>query len=329
MHDVAALAGVSIATVSNTLNHPEKVSPAQQARVREAMATLGYVRNEFARRLKSGRSQEIGLVVPRIESFFDDIAKAADEAADEAGAVITLCSSFGTIEREFRHLQRLMQQRVQGILLDSVDRESQSLEALLTAEIPVVFIAQSVPPTSHCSVSADDAEGGRLVGRHLSDLGHRSFAFVGELFRERLQGFRDVLAETDSAAQVRVLPGLGDAMTAGRRDGARLAALPESERPTAVFCGTDLLAVGVLQSLGDAGIKVPEDVSIVGYDDIDFAAAARVPLTTVRQPRKEIGRRAVRLLLEEIADGADHRHSAVVFQPEFVHRQSTGRPGSS
>jgi LacI family transcriptional regulator len=326
MHDVAALAGVSTATVSNTLNHPEKVSPAQQRKVREAMETLGYVRNESARRLKSGRSQEIGLIVPRIESFFEDIAKAADEVADEAGAAITLCSSFGVAEREARHLRRLMQQPVQGILLDSVDRDGVSTAPLPSPGIPVVFIAQTVSPTHHCSVSANDVEGGRLAGRHLVDLGHRSLAFVGELYHERLLGFRDEVGMLAPNTSITVFPGQGDAMAAGQREAGAIAAMPASQRPTAVFCGSDLIAIGVLQALMARGIAVPGDISIVGYDDIDFAAVAAVPLTTIRQPRAEIGKRAVRLLLDEVAEGVGHRHSAVVFEPELIVRGSSAPP---
>jgi LacI family transcriptional regulator len=338
MHDVAARAGVSTATVSNTLNHPEKVSLAQQEKVRQAMESLGYVRNESARRLRSGRSQEIGLIVPRIESFFEDIAKAADLVAEEAGAAISMCSSFGTAEREARHLRRLMQQPVQGILLDSVDREGVLAKSVPDAGIPVIFIAQSVSPTRHCSVSADDAAGGRLAGRHLLELGHRSLAFVGELYRERLDGFREAVDDVAPGLRIMVFPGVGDAMAAGQREGAAIAALSPSRRPSAVFCGSDLIAIGLVQALTARGIRVPEDVSVIGYDDIDFAAVAAVPLTTIRQPRADIGRRAVRLLLDEVAEGANHRHSAVVFEPELVVRRSvvpprtgarssSGRPG--
>jgi LacI family transcriptional regulator len=190
----------------------------------------------------------------------------------------------------------------------------------------VVFIAQTVSPTHHCSVSANDVEGGRLAGRHLVDLGHRSLAFVGELYHERLLGFRDEVGMLAPNTSITVFPGQGDAMAAGQREAGAIAAMPASQRPTAVFCGSDLIAIGVLQALMARGIAVPGDISIVGYDDIDFAAVAAVPLTTIRQPRAEIGKRAVRLLLDEVAVGVGHRHSAVVFEPELIVRGSSAPP---
>lgn len=192
-----------------------------------------------------------------------------------------------------------------------------------------------------CSVSVDDVEGGVLATRHLLELGHRHLAVVGgpvflRQVSERRTGAQQAVQELaggpSGPARLNVVPTTALNIAEGRRVGDELAALPGSDRPTGVFALNDLLALGVLQSLTLAGLRVPDDVAIVGYDDITFAEAAAIPLTSVRQPRADLGHRAAALLLDEIraAGGGEHHHEHVVFPPELLARASTlGRPGTA
>jgi LacI family transcriptional regulator len=191
-----------------------------------------------------------------------------------------------------------------------------------------VLLDRRSPDGRRCSVAVDDVLGGRLAARHLVEHGHRRLAFVGGPHRvrqvaERLQGLSEVVASADGAEPLAVLERPALTVADGRQAGERLAAVDAEARPTAVFCANDLLALGVLQALTIAGLRVPEDVAIVGYDDIVFAAAAAVPLSSVRQPREALGATAAQLLFEEIRSGGDHHHRQVVFQPELVVRASS------
>lgn len=313
IRDVAAHAQVSMATVSNTLNNPGRVSKRMQAKVHSAIAELGYVPNESARALRSGRSREIGLVVHDIRNpFFSDVALGADNAAEEVGDVVTLCSSAGSPDRERLQLRRLAGQHVKGIIINPVDLDALNPGELLGAEVPIVVIARRPPGREHCSVWVDEVAGGELAAGHLLEQGHRSLAFLGN-FPGRIRGVRLAMSShQDPPSNLLEIP-TDATLEGGQTGGGRLAALDPATRPTGIICGNDLIALGVLNALAAAGIRVPDDIAVVGYDDIAYAAAAATPLTTVRQPREEMGRSAVRLLLEEIADRTAHQHRSVVF----------------
>lgn len=327
--DVAVLAGVSLGTVSNVLNRPERVSGATRSRVEKAMAELGFVRNESARQLRAGRSRTIGYVMlDATNPFFTDVAQGMESVAEDHDLSLFLCNSDNRATREAAHLGHLQEQRVQGILVTPVDPDSPVLTDLATRGTPLVIVDRTRPGAGFCTVSVDDVLGGRLAIDHLVDRGHSRVAFVGGpdslgQVRERLEGARQAWREADlPEGDLLVVPTTALSVAEGRTAGERLAGLPARRRPTAVFCANDLVALGLLQQATSAGMRVPDDLAIVGFDDIDFAAAAAVPLTSVRQPRAELGRTATRLLLEEAEDPA-HVHEQVVFEPELVARRST------
>lgn len=328
--DVAAAAGVSLGTVSNVLNRPHRVSTATRERVEQAMRDLGFVRNESARQLRAGRSRTVAYVMlDAANPFFTDVASGIEEAAEGHDLSVFWCNSDNRPERERAYLQRLDQQRVQGVLITPVDPESPFLAELVRHGIPVVVVDRTRTTEDLCTVSVDDELGGRLAVEHLLERGHRRIAFVGGpeqlgQVRERRAGAEQALVEHGLAATDLVVL-TTDALTVaeGSAAGARLAGLPRRSRPTAAFCANDLLALGLLQHAVSLGIRVPEELAIVGYDDIDFAAAAAVPLSSVRQPRRILGRTAAELLLDEAADENGHSHQQVVFTPELVARTST------
>jgi LacI family transcriptional regulator len=327
--EVAERAGVSAGTVSNVLNRPERVSRRTRTRVLAAIDDLGFVRNGSARDLRRGRSHTIGLVVLDVGNpFFTDVARGVDAVVEEHGSVLTLVDLGGDMQRQRRHLANLEEQRVQGVLITPVDDEDPRLDELVARGVPVVLVDRRSADGRRCSVAVDDVLGGRLAAEHLIERGHRRLAFVAgpravRQVADRLQGASEAVAATAGAEPLVVVERPGLSLEDGQEAGERLAAIDGATRPTAVFCANDLLALGVLQALTTAGLRIPEDVAIVGYDDIAYAAAAAVPLSAVRQPRRALGATAAQLLFEEIGSGADHHHRQVVFQPELVVRASS------
>ncbi len=329
--DVAAEAGVSVGTVSNVLNRPDIVAPATRERVLAAIKQLGFVRNESARQLRAGRSRSIGLVVLDVANpFFTDVAHGAETVADATDTMVMLCNSGEDPQREQRHLEMLEQQRVLGVLITPVDAKNPRIEAMIGRGMPVVLVDRRSTRRNRCSVGVDDVLGGRLAVAHLLDQGHQRIAFVGgpaaiPQVRERRTGAVQAIEQAATGARLTVLDTPSLTLAAGKDAAAALAAMPAGRRPTAVFCANDLIALGVLQDLTRRGIDVPRDVALVGYDDIDFAAAATVPLTSIRQPREQLGRRAAELLFDEVALGSEHKHQQVVFEPQLVVRASSLR----
>jgi LacI family transcriptional regulator len=327
--EVAVEAGVSVGTVSNVLNRPDIVAPDTRERVLAAIRRLGFVRNESARQLRAGRSRSIGLVVLDVANpFFTDVAHGAEAVADAHDTMVMLCNTGEDPQRELRHLEMLEQQRVLGVLITPVDIKSPRIDAMIERGTPVVLVDRRSTRRNRCSVGVDDVLGGRLAGSHLLDQGHRRIAFVGgppalPQVRERLAGVEQAVARSATDAGLTVLETPSLTVAAGKVAARQLVAMPVSRRPTAVFCANDLLALGVLQELSRNGLDVPGDMALVGYDDIDYAAAATVPLSSVRQPREQLGRRAAELMFDKIDLGDAHKHRQVVFEPELVGRESS------
>ncbi|MFD6054612.1 LacI family DNA-binding transcriptional regulator [Agromyces sp. NPDC060279] len=327
--DVAAAAAVSVGTVSNVLNRPDKVAPATVARVQAAIDRLGFVRNDAARQLRAGRSRSIGLVVlDSANPFFAEVARGAEERAAREGMAVLLGNSDQTPSRERAYLELFREQRVNGVLLTPTDLEASAVRRLADSGIPLVIVDGELPGGGVPSVAVDDVQGGMLAVAHLLEQGRRRIAYIGgprsiRQVADRLEGARRALAGVPEATlEVIEL----DALTVlhGRDAGEEIARRDAADRPDAVFCANDLLAVGVLQGTAILGeVRVPEDLALIGYDDIDFAQSAVVPLSSVRQPARAIGAAAVELLLEALdSEGAAIRH--VRFQPELVVRASTG-----
>lgn len=328
VREVARHARVSVGTVSNVLNRPDRVAPDTRQRVLDAIEELGFVRNEAARQLRSGHSKTIGLVVLDVTNpFFTDVARGAEATADPQGTTVILCNSAEDPEREARHLAMLEELRVQGVLITPVDIATPHIDRLLDHGVPVVLVDRASGQRHRCSVAVDDQWGGLIAVEHLLDQGHHHLGFVGGPFHIRQVADRHRGAERAVAQQgqgrVSVFRTGSLTVAEGRRAGERLLALDDEDRPSAVFCANDLIALGVLQAAVQQGRRVPEDLAIVGYDDIEFAAAAAVPLSSVRQPREQLGRTGAELLAEEIAEPDTHSHRQVVYEPELVIRASS------
>lgn len=325
--DVAAAAGVSVGTVSNVLNQPERVSAKTVERVQRVIQELGFVRNDAARQLRAGRSRSIGLVVPDIGNpFFAEVVRGAEDRAADAGMTVLLGNSDERDERQLAHLELFQEQRVNGVLLTPATEDLTAVHRFAAGGMPVVLVDREVEEGVLPSVSVDDVEGGRLAAEHLLSSGRRRLAFVGgpqsvQQVADRLRGVRlAVAAHPDASLEVFEQSAL--TVLQGRAAGEAIAARPADSRPDAVFAANDLLAVGLLQAFSfGSGIRVPEDIAMVGYDDIDFASATVVPLSSVRQPARLLGWTGVDLLLKEL-DGVEHDRR-VRFQPELVVRESS------
>ena len=327
--DVAALAGVSVGTVSNVMNRPEKVSAAVASRVQSAIAELGFVRNDAARQLRAGRSSSIGLVVLDVRNpFFTDLARGAEDRAAADGFSVILGNSDEKADREATYLDLFEVQRMHGVLISPFGDITPRLRQLRDRGIPAILVDRTSADTSFSSVSVDDVAGGALAVDHLLAKGRRRIAFIGgpleiQQVTDRLAGARIAVAAHPDAS-LEVIPIDGLTVIAGRTAGTDLVGRAAMDRPDAVFAANDLVAMGVLQALmmQGADVRVPEQIALIGYDDIDFASAAVVPLSSIRQPSALIGRTAVEILLEEAADSTLAPRQ-VVFQPELVVREST------
>ena len=331
IRDVAARAGVSVGTVLNVLNRSALVAASTRERVLEAIDALGFVRNESARQLRAGTSRTIGLIVLDISNpFFTDVARGVEDAASTAGVSVVLCNSDDDPAKEARYLSILAAQQVQGVLIVPAGAEPARFAGLSSRGIPMVLLDRRATGTAVCSVSVDDIGGGLMAMSHLLEQGHRRVAFVGggdtRQAVERHRGASESLGTRGmSPAGLLRFSTQALSVAAGREAGREIVALPAQIQPTGVLCASDLLALGVMQEIGAAGLRVGTDIAVVGYDDIDFAAVSAVPLSSVRQPRHALGYTAASLLLEEAGDSL-HRHQQVVFVPELVVRASSERP---
>jgi len=327
---------VSVGTVSNVLNRPHAVSDVTQARVQSAIDALGFVRNESARALRTGTSRAIGLVViDAANPFFADVARGVEDAVQDAGGVVLLGNSAGSPLRERRYLELFEENRVRGVLIAPSGEDPPDLRGLADLGIPVVFLDRYPDGEPYSSVTVDDHTGGRLAAQHLLDAGHQHVAFVGgpssfRQVRDRRAGVEAAVSEAGSSdgggPELLVVSTPGLTTDAGRMAAEELVSLAGAMRPTGVVAANDLVAIGLLQGLLRHGVRVPEDVALVGYDDIEFAASAAVPLTSVRQPREELGRTGASLLYEQLTaqeTGAPVAPRQVQFRPDLVVRRSS------
>lgn len=331
IQDVARQAGVSVGTVSNVLNSPDRVRAETIQKVNLAISNLGFIRNDAARQLKAGKSKTIGLVVlDSTNPFFGELARGAEDHAIEKGFSLILGSSGNDESRESKYLSLFEEQRMAGVLLSPAGQLSGVVSDLQKKGIKTVLVDRMADTNLFCSVGVDDIAGGRTAVNHLINLGRKKIAFVGgplsiRQVAERLTGAREA-AIAFPGVTIEVFESAAMNVLAGRAVGQQIVALEPSQRPDAIFAANDLLAVGILQALVfQSQTRVPEDIAIIGYDDIDFAEATIVPLSSIRQPAAAIGSTAIDLLIQEIENPGEHKHRQVTFQPELVTRASSGK----
>jgi DNA-binding LacI/PurR family transcriptional regulator len=327
--DVAREAGVSIATVSHVINNTRAVSETTRQRVMRAIEECNYYPNANARSLASGRSHTLGLLISDISNpFFPDLVKSIETIAFEKGYDVILSNTDYDAERTVNYVRRFIERKVAGVALMTSELDIGLIEELARFHVPVVFLDLGSAGICMSNLVVDYEAGIEESIQHLVSLGHRKIAYIGGPRRLRSAARRHQ-AFCDSMA--RHLPGSKSLMmyeedfrfTGGRHAAGEM--LNSSELPTAVIVANDMMALGVIEEFRERGIHVPDDISIVGFDDIAFAALSSPPLTTICLPRTELGREAVEALLATI-EHPDWQGVEIKIPTHLVLRDSTGPP---
>lgn len=331
MRDVAERAGVSVTTVSHVINETRPVSDELRDRVRSAMDQLGYRPNRLARSLRQGRTYTIGMIVPdSANPFFAEMARHVEDATFSHGYSLILCNSDGDLDKERFYVRRLAEKQVDGILFIAAGGGGDHIEPLLKRRIPVVLVDRILPHVAVDAVLTDNRGGGCIATQHLLDLGHRRIACIAgpsdvTPSGERVAGYRQALQDAGAAVDEGLIVRGGFDYESGYRAAGQL--LSRSPRPSAIFACNDLMAVGAISAAVRMGLRVPDDVSIMGFDDVRLASFTVPLLTTVRQPKQEMGVLAATLLLARIEDPdlPPQRH---LLETSLIVRQTTAAPST-
>jgi DNA-binding LacI/PurR family transcriptional regulator len=333
--DIARKAGVAHTTVSRALRGSPLIADETSARIRAIAAELGYYPSAAARSLKTNRSQALGVIVSHIaDPFFSEILQGIDDVAQQNGYSLFIAAAQHDPGREKAIVKTMREHRVDGLILCSTPFSAEQSQQLLTHNIPIVVVNNQAAEDYRYSIYHDDVDGSRQLTRHLLDLGHHRIGYLGNALsgrtdQERLSGFQQEM----TAAGVSVQPGYvyqvsGGGAEHGLAGLAHFLNLPT--RPTALVCYNDLLAVGVLKGLEQAGLRVPEQFSVTGFDNIDYSGYTSPPLTTFDQPKRTIGAEAARMMLELLSTAAGDSHAAGrnirMLRGKLLVRQSTAPP---
>jgi LacI family transcriptional regulator, galactose operon repressor len=326
IYDVARLAGVSTATVSRALNGTGQIAPATRATIEAAVEQLGYRPNTIARSLVTKSTQTIALLLPDITNpFYAALVSGIQQTALAQGWTMLLCTTESDAEREELYLRVLRAKQVDGALVDGLVLPPDRIARFVEDGFPIVCLDRDIDSRSIPLVQVDNRLGGRIATRHLVDLGHTRIAHVtgaGELgiSDERLAGYRDALTEAGLAVDFQLVEE-GRFTDEGGHDAARRL-LERQPDLTAIFAANDLSALGVMNAVAEAGRRVPDDVSVVGFDDLHLSAYTSPPLTTIRQPAVEIATLATEILIG-LTRGQQAERMRHLLEPELVVRASS------
>lgn len=327
--EIASRAGVSTSTVSHVINRTRFVSDDAKRRVTKAIEELDYVPNAVAQSLRRNTTLTLGMMVPNnTNPFFAEVMRGVEDECFRQGYSLILCNSDDDPRKQGSYLRVMMRKRIDGLVLLSSGSNEHLYALLSTAPVPVVLVDREIEGIPADFVQVDHERGGYLGGLHLTGLGHRCIAvIVGPtdlaVNAQRLAGFRRILDETNTPLDPDLIIAT-DFTSKGGYEAMRLI-IEMGRHPTAVFADNDLIAIGVICAAEEAGLRIPEDLSVVGFDDIALAAYTNPPLTTVRQPKHEIGTTTAQLLIERIADPG-RPFQRVILEPEFCLRKTTAPP---
>lgn len=327
MRDVARKAGVSVMTVSRALNEPDKVSKEMRQRVRAVVEELGYVPNRLARSLSSNRSNMIGLIVPSIRnSLFAETIKGISDVVREAGYHLIIADSGPGLDEEEEAITAFLQQRVSGLVLHNTSHTAAAVEMIAKAKIPVVENGNLAATPLDSVVSYSNYEAARAMTLHLARMGYKHIAFVSlvrrenDRARERLRGYQAALTELGRKSDDALILERPSGFSAGAEAVVHL--IETAPRVDAIFFAGDVLAVGAVLECQRRNWKVPGRIAIASFDDLDILRHVNPPLTTIRLPRYEIGRRSAEILLDRISGRATERTS-LDLKFEIIQREST------
>lgn len=324
LRDIAKQANVSVGTVSNVLNRPAQVSEEKRARVRDAIDMLGFVPNA---QMKNGKrnTKAIGLILPLSDNpFYTELAQGVEDAVAKGGLSVLMGYSREDESIEFRIMSSMVEAGFKGIIVTPVGPRNQVFEKYIEKNIRVGYISQTDDEPEQCSVSIDQVRGGYIGLEYLYNLGHRKILWISgpahhHQSNQRYVGIRQ--AATDLGVELVVMNSPSLDFISGEQMAPKILALPEM--PDAIFAGNDALALGVMNYLLKEGIKIPDQVSILGFDNVAYAESAIIPLSTVSQTPYQLGYTMGEQMLGEIDAKPGHLHQHVVFQPQIVARSST------
>lgn len=321
--DVAELAGVSYGTVSRVINNRPGVNPKTRAHVLKIIDEVGYQPNAIARSLVTKQSKTIALIVPDIsQPFFGSIALSVDQETFKRGYNTVLCNTNYDLEMEKRKLQFVQEKRVDGIIIKPAQEDSTQYNNF---KIPTVLISHIDEEHSNY-IDIENIQGGYIAGKHIAECGYENIAFIGGYenatsTKLRLKGFQKGLKEQGVELDSSFIRFGNYSIKNGYNSLQKM--IDEKKVPGAVFCGNDLIAFGVLQKAEEEGIKVPEELGVVGFDDGVMAALPQIKLTTVAQPAEKMGRLATEMLISMIDKSKNHQPQNITLEPELKIRATT------
>ena len=325
LRDIAKQAKVSLGTVSNVLNRPQQVSEETRQKVRSAIDMLGFIPNEIMRS-PTKDSQVIGLILPLSNNpFYEELAQGIEDAVAKDGLRVLIGYSREDEAIELHLLSAMVDAGFKGVILTPVGERNQVFEKFIDKNVRVGYISQTDDHVDQCSVSIDQVRGGYVGLEYLAKLGHKKVLWVSgpahhHQSNQRFVGISEAAKEFGVQLSVMSSPSLD--FLSGEHIAPQII---EAGLPDAIFAGNDSLALGIMNYFYKQGIKVPEDVSVIGYDNVSYAESALVPLTTVSQTPYQLGFAMGGQMIAEIESKVDHVHQHVIFQPQIVERASAAK----
>jgi LacI family transcriptional regulator len=326
--DVAARAGISYTTVSHVVNGTRPVSDQVRSKVEAAIAELGYVPSGVARSLRVRATGTLGLLLPNASNpYFAELARGIEDHAERNGYSVILCNSDDDIDKQLRYLRVLLERRIDGLIVATVASDAAFAQALAALRVPLVLVDRSLEGVSADQLRVDHEQGAYLATRHLLELGHRRIVCIGgpastQVVQLRAGGYRRALDEAGIEAQAVV----DCAFTSPAGHAAAQVLLAGEQRPTAIFAGNDMIALGVLRAAAERGLQVPQQLSVVGFDDIEVSRYLHPALTTVGQRIGQLGEQAAERLLARIRKPGLVAEQRLI-EPTLMLRESTAAIG--
>lgn len=326
LKDIAIRAEVSVNTVSRALKNKPDINDKTKKRIIEIAERLGYTPNALAKSLRSKKSKTIGVVIADISSpFYSNVVKGIEDRAEEKGYSIILSNTDEQYEKEEAAVRVLLEKRVDGLLITPVQEKNRDILNLKEKMIPFVLVGRHFDDLQTNYIAIDDVTGGFLATEHLIKKGHGRILYINGPLHispawERLAGYKKALLEYGIGYDQKLVKGNTTEMEEAYKLTKKI--LSEELNFTAIFAFSDVLALGAMHALSEAKLKIPDDIAVVGYDDIEFARVAYPPLTTVRIPRYQLGREVINLLVDEIIEKSSGKLCQKTIKPELVIRES-------
>jgi len=329
LKEVAKFADVSITTVSRVMNDASKVNPETRERVQKAMRKLDYNPSRVAQRLRAskGHSKLLGLIIPDIQNqFYSHIVRGIEDVAYRKDYAVILCNTDENPNKEKFYLDVLMSESVDGVILPPIHQYSKVVEDMIETGLPIVCVDRKLARSAVDTVVVNNEKGGRIAVEHLIQLGHKRIGLLTSSpqfssFEERQRGYEKVLYESGIEIDENLIKE-GDPRSSGNARDLANELLNLDSPPTAIFAANNLMTLGVLEAINNANINIPDDMSIIGFDDMPGLPSISSPLTTVKQPGYEMGRRAAELMFQRIED-PKRETVQIILEPSLIVRKST------